>query len=437
MIELLAPAGNAAKMRAAFDYGADAVYIGGDVFSLRANADNFTLHEIAEAVSYAESINKKIYVTMNIIARNADLDAMARYAKELSRAGVHGVIISDPGAFLTVKDAAPELQVHVSTQANNLNFRTCEHWYKMGASRVNLARELSLPEIAEINASLKMRDCPLELEAFVHGAMCMSYSGRCMLSDYFTARSSNRGDCAQPCRWNYSVAEPDGETTGEITAGLIESSRPDDKLEVVENERGTFIFNSKDLCMIEHLKELKDAGVTSFKIEGRMKSEFYVAVTVRAYRMAIDAMERGTPIMPGTPEAKELMREVCSVSHRDYCTGFYFGERGRQIYDTSSYKRDSDFIGTVDSCNVCDGTCEQAGDNAKAYRLTMTQRGTFSVGDRLEFVLPKGGILKHTVSKMYNEAGESIDRAPHAVMKVIFDVPFFVPGGCVIRRRKL
>ena len=273
MIELLAPGGNKVKMKTAFDYGADAVYIGGDVFGLRANADNFTLDEIAESVDYADSIHKKIYVTMNIIARNRDLPDMAKYARELSQAGVHGVIISDPGAFLTVKEAAPELPIHVSTQANNLNWRTCEFWQKMGAVRVNLARELTLAEIAEIRKNLDERNCQLELEAFVHGAMCMSFSGRCMLSDYFVNRSSNRGDCAQPCRWNYKI---------------IETTRPEEILDIEENDRGTFLFNSKDLCMLKQLKEFKDAGVSSFKIEGRMKSPEYVGFITRYYRNLID-----------------------------------------------------------------------------------------------------------------------------------------------------
>lgn len=414
MIELLAPGGNKVKMKTAFDYGADAVYIGGDVFGLRANADNFTLDEIAESVDYADSIHKKIYVTMNIIARNRDLPDMAKYARELSQAGVHGVIISDPGAFLTVKEAAPELPIHVSTQANNLNWRTCEFWQKMGAVRVNLARELTLAEIAEIRKNLDERNCQLELEAFVHGAMCMSFSGRCMLSDYFVNRSSNRGDCAQPCRWNYKI---------------IETTRPEEILDIEENDRGTFLFNSKDLCMLKQLKEFKDAGVSSFKIEGRMKSEFYVAVTVRAYRTAIDLIEKGEEINEET--LQKLLAEVCSVSHRDYCTGFYLGERGSQIYETSSYKRETDFIGTVDSCEAAK---EEAKDGN--YTLVMTQRGTFSTGEELEFVPAEGAVIKYTVEEMKNSEGEIIERAPHAKMKVIMQVPFNVAKGTVIRRRK-
>ena len=392
MIELLAPGGSEAKMRTAFEYGADAVYLGGEAFGLRANAENFTLQQIADAAAFAERRGKKIYVTMNIFARNGDLKEMARYAAALSQTKAHGVILSDPGAFLTVKEAAPELPLHVSTQANTLNWRTCEFWKKMGAVRVNVARELTLSEIAEISAALRERDCLLELEAFVHGAMCMSYSGRCMLSDYLASRSSNRGDCAQPCRWNYKITE---------------ENRPGELLQAEETE-------------------LKDAGITSFKIEGRMKSEFYTAVTVRAYRLAIDAMECGQPLRPGEPETEALMEEVCSVSHRDYSSGFYLGERGSQIYETSSYRRTADFIGTVDSCEA-DGA---------AYRMTMTQRGTFSEGDSLEFVPPDGPVLMHTVRGLYNAAGERIARAPHAMMKVTTELPFYVKPGCVIRRRR-
>lgn len=411
MIELLAPGGSEAKMRTAFEYGADAVYLGGEAFGLRANAENFTLQQIADAAAFAERRGKKIYVTMNIFARNGDLKEMARYAAALSQTKAHGVIVSDPGAFLTVREAAPELPLHVSTQANTLNWRTCEFWKKMGAVRVNLARELTLSEIAEISAALRERDCRLELEAFVHGAMCMSYSGRCMLSDYLASRSSNRGDCAQPCRWNYKITE---------------ENRPGEPLQAEETERGTFLFNSKDLCMLPYLQELKDAGITSFKIEGRMKSEFYTAITVRAYRLAIDAMECGRPLRPGEPETEALMEEVCSVSHRDYSPGFYLGERGSQIYETSSYRRTADFIGTVDSCEA-DGA---------AYRTVITQRGAFSEGDLLEFVQPDGPVQAHRLGRMYNAAGERIARAPHAMMKVTTKLPFLVKPGCVIRRRK-
>ena len=411
MIELLAPGGSEAKMRTAFEYGADAVYLGGEAFGLRANAENFTLQQIADAAAFAERRGKKIYVTMNIFARNGDLKEMARYAAALSQTKAHGVIVSDPGAFLTVREAAPELPLHVSTQANTLNWRTCEFWKKMGAVRVNLARELTLSEIAEISAALGERDCRLELEAFVHGAMCMSYSGRCMLSDYLASRSSNRGDCAQPCRWNYKITE---------------ENRPGEPLQAEETERGTFLFNSKDLCMLPYLQELKDAGITSFKIEGRMKSEFYTAITVRAYRLAIDAMECGRPLRPGEPETELLMEEVCSVSHRDYSPGFYLGERGSQIYETSSYRRTADFIGTVDSCEA-DGA---------AYRTVITQRGAFSEGDLLEFVQPDGPVQAHRLGRMYNAAGERIARAPHAMMKVTTKLPFPVKPGCVIRRRK-
>ena len=412
MMELLAPGGSYSKMMTAFDYGADAVYIGGDAFGLRANAENFTLDQIADAAAYAAKAGKKIYVTMNIFARNADLKEMAQYARELSQANIHGVIVSDPGAFLTIRDAAPELKIHVSTQANNLNWRTCAFWQRMGAVRVNLARELTLEEISETSRALAEHSCPIELEAFVHGAMCMSYSGRCMLSDYFVSRSSNRGDCAQPCRWKYKI---------------MEINRPEELIPAEETQDGTFLFNSKDLCMLPYLQELRDAGVTSFKIEGRMKSEFYVAVTVRAYRLAIDALLRGEPVKPGTPHAEELLREVCSVSHREYGTGFYLGERGGQIYETASYQRASDFIGIAERCEEVE---------KDRYQMTLTQRGTFSVGDMVEFVPAGGPVRSHTVTEMFDETGAPVRRAPHAAMRVSFEIPFPVQKGCIIRRRK-
>ncbi|MBQ3848727.1 MAG: U32 family peptidase, partial [Clostridia bacterium] len=270
--ELLAPAGNFEKLKTAFMYGADAAYLGGTSFGLRAAAGNFTDEEIKEAIDLANGEGKKIYVTLNILPRTSELDELARYAEKLVKMGVHGAIISDIGAFMTVRKAAPDLPIHVSTQANNLNAATVRFWLENGAERVNLARELTVREIKEIDRELK--DIPHELEAFVHGAMCMSYSGRCMLSDYLAGRSSNRGDCAQPCRWKYFLSE---------------EKRPGEYMPVEESKEGTFIFNSKDLCMIEHIPELIDAGITSLKIEGRMKSFYYTAVVTSAYRHAIDA----------------------------------------------------------------------------------------------------------------------------------------------------
>lgn len=414
--ELLAPAGNFTKMKTAFMYGADAVYMGGHFFSLRSQAGNFSSDEMREAVKLANSLGKKIYITMNIISRDSDLDRIAEYARELYEIGVHGVIVADLGTFMLVRETVPKLPVHVSTQANNLNWRTIKFWLDNGAVRVNLARELSLEEIKGINDNL-INNCESVkngnngepyLEAFVHGAMCMSFSGRCMLSDYMAGRSSNRGDCAQPCRWNYYVSE---------------ERRPGEYIQVEDNERGTFIFNSKDLCMAEYLPELMETGVGSLKIEGRMKSEFYTAVTVRAYRIAIDECFKDPEGYRNNKELKdEIMRELCSVSHRDYSTGFYLGDKGEQIYTTSSYLRDTDFIGVV----------EETSENEMFLRV----KGAFNKGETLEVVVP--GVREIvTVNAEYiiNEKGEALERAanPMALVKIPSDKRI-VPGS-VVRRR--
>ena len=407
MIELLAPGGNKVKMKTAFDYGADAVYIGGDVFGLRANADNFTLDEIAQSVDYANSINKKIYVTMNIIARSHDLPEMAKYAKELKKAGVHGVIISDPGAFLTVKEAEPDLPIHVSTQANNLNWKTCEFWHKMGAVRVNLARELTLPEIAEIRKKLDERNCGLELEAFVHGAMCMSFSGRCLLSNYFTERDANRGDCAQPCRWQYH---------------LVEQKRPGQYFPISNDENGTYIMNSQDMCMIEHIPELVAAGVDSFKIEGRAKSAYYAAVATNAYRAAIDGYLKN-PSPDYKPE-QWIIDEVRKISYRDYCTGFYFGapQENAHIYYDGIYIREWDIIANV--------------DDSDGEFLTVTQRNRFFEGDELEVLMPSQKPFTIKVEEMYNEKGERIEVAPNPMAKIKIRCTENIPAGAVLRKER-
>ncbi|MBQ8827626.1 MAG: U32 family peptidase [Clostridia bacterium] len=421
--ELLAPAGNFTKLKTAFAFGADAVYIGGEYFSLRAQADNFTMDEINDAVALANKLNKKIFVTMNIISRDQDIEPIIKYAKELEEIGVHGVIIADIGTFMAVREACPSLKIHVSTQANNLNWRTCNFWFENGAERINLARELSIEEISSINSNLlKMHPELAErdeatpyLEAFVHGAMCMSFSGRCMLSDYLTGRSSNRGDCAQPCRWNYHIAE---------------EKRPGEYMPIEENDRGTFIFNSKDLCMIKYLPELIKAGVGSLKIEGRMKSEFYTAVTTRAYRRAIDECCKDIDsYSDNIALLDELMKELCSVSHRDYSTGFYLGKRGEQIFSSSSYSRDSDFTGVVISSETISGN--------ELYETVFCLKGAFNTGDELEFLIPgESENKKITVEKMRNAKGEYIERAANAMMEVTVETPFYAEVGTVIRKWK-
>lgn len=401
-IELLAPAGNYGKLQIALIYGADAVYVGGEAYGLRAGAANFTEEEMKKGLKLTHSMGKKIFVTMNIIARNEDLEGMAEYASELEKMGVDGVIVSDPGVFYLVKEIAPKLEIHISTQANNLNWRTCKAWYEQGAKRVNIARELSLKEITEIRKNVPEE---LELEAFVHGAMCISFSGRCLLSDYMINRPSNRGECAQPCRWNYS---------------LQEEKRPGEYMPVFENERGTYIFNSKDLCMIESIPELVNAGITSMKIEGRMKSEYYTAIVVRAYRKAIDSYL-------ADPEKyvfkEEWLRELETVSHRQYSTGFYqMGDRGQQVYSTSSYCRSKNYIGMVLSCN------QETGE------AIIIQRNNFGVGDTIEVVTPGDLIFEQKLTRLEDEKGNAIESAPHAMMMVKIKLDHPVPENSILRR---
>lgn len=432
--ELLAPGGSPTKAMTALQFGADAVYIGGEAFGLRANAENFTPDQIRELTTFANRNRKKVYVTLNILPRTDEIPQMCAYAKVLQACGVHGAIVSDLGAFAALRQAVPALPLHISTQANTLNAQTCRFWHEQGAVRVNLARELTLREIREIAAE----KTGAELEVFVHGAMCMAYSGRCLLSDYMTGRSSNRGDCAQPCRWNYRLHE----------AAVTEDGHPGQRFPVEETDRGTFLFNSRDLCLLEYLPQLLEAGVSALKIEGRMKSDFYVAVVVRAYRIALDALARGVTEHEWRALVPSLVREVCSVSHREYSTGFLLGEKGSQVYTSSSYIRNSDFVGIVTDCRPLPGTqaearagtragaqaVARAGAPLPAYELTVSQRGNFGIGDTVEFVAPDPTIRTLTVTSMQNADREPITRAPHPVMQVYLPAPFPVSAGAMVRR---
>lgn len=337
---------------------------------------------------------------------------MIQYAQKLYDLGVHGAIISDIGIFNAVRENVPGLDIHISTQANNLNSETIKYWVKNGASRVNLARELSLEEIKMISDKLKISGIKCDLEAFVHGSMCMAYSGRCLISDFLSSRSSNRGDCAQPCRWKYSV---------------VESTRPNEYMPIEENDNGTFLFNSKDLCMVKYIPDMIDAGITSLKIEGRMKSEFYTAVTVRAYRIALDEYYKD-PLgyRDNTDLHNELLSELMSVSHRDYSTGFYLGNKGEQVYGSASYKRDTDFIGTVSYCNK----------KESGYEIIFNLRGAFNKGDVLEFVTTERYVNKHEINEMYNGEGIEIIRAANAMMETKINVPWYIEPGSLIRKRK-
>lgn len=386
-VELLAPAGNLEKLKIAILYGADAVYIGGKKFGLRAQSDNFSLEEMKQGVEFAHNRGKKVYLTMNIIPHNNDLEGMAEYIKEVKKIGIDAVLVSDPGVFSIVKETEPNMEVHLSTQANNTNYKSANFWYNMGIKRVVLARELSLNEIKEIRS--KVPD-DLELEMFVHGAMCISYSGRCLLSNYMANRNSNKGECAHPCRWRYY---------------LMEEKRPGEYMPVFEDEKGTYIYNSKDLCLIEYIPEIIEAGVTSLKIEGRMKSVFYVATVVSAYRKAIDAYYNDKENYKFN---KELISEVSMASHRYYTTGF-FNKRpdgNEQIYDTSTYIREYEFLGVVLEYDK------------ESQIAKIEQRNRMIINDDIEILNPDGSVFKQKIQSMKDENMEDIEKAPHPQMTV-------------------
>ncbi len=385
--ELLAPGGNLEKLKIAILYGADAVYIGGEAYSLRVAADNFSLDDMKEGLKFAHDRGKKVYLTANILPHNSDIAEFEKFITEVRPLGFDGILVADLGIFDMVQKLAPEIPIHISTQANNVNYMSARKWYEMGAKRVVLAREMSFEEIREIR---EKTPADLELEAFVHGAMCISYSGRCLLSNYLTHRDSNRGACSHPCRWNYS---------------LQEQTRPGEYMDVFENERGSFIFNSKDLCTIRHIPELVKSGISSFKIEGRVKSEYYVASIIKIYREEIDkyCADPDNYVFD-----EKQYDELCKVSHRPYSTGFYFGKptENEQVYTSSSYIRDYDIAGIVTDY---DETTKTA---------TISQRNKFVIGEEVEIIQPNKPFFAQTVKYMENDRGESITSAPHAAMTV-------------------
>lgn len=385
-IELLSPAGNMDKLKMAIRYGADAVYCAGQAFGLRAGSANFNNEELKEAVEFVHAHGKKIYVTCNIIPHNEDLVGLEEYLQYLERIHVDAIIVADLGIFLLAKRVVPGLELHVSTQANTTNYLTTEFWKEQGAARVVVAREVSIKDIKTMRES-----ADIEIEAFIHGAMCISYSGRCLLSNYFTTtRDANRGQCAQACRWKYS---------------LVESNRPGEYYPIEEDQHGTYIFNSKDLCLLKHIPELYEAGVDSLKIEGRMKSVHYVATVTKVYREAID-----TYLKEGKDwyVRDEWMEELEKISHRPYTEGFSVEkpDETAQNYGKSSNTQTHDFIGLVEGYNAEEGF---------AY---MEQRNNFKVGDEVEFCQPHGALVHHVITKMTDENGEEITVAPHPQMKV-------------------
>ncbi|MBR5236302.1 MAG: U32 family peptidase [Clostridia bacterium] len=403
--ELLAPAGTFERLQTAIAFGADAVYAGGEAFSMRTAAKNFSSDDLKRARELTLAKNKKLYITVNIIPHNQDLEALASYLNELSDLSPDGLIVSDLGVFSMAKSIAPNVPLHISTQANNTNAETFAAWHRLGASRVVCARELSFDEIREIRE--KTPDT-LELEAFVHGAMCISYSGRCLLSGYMTGRDSNQGNCAHPCRWNYS---------------LMEEQRPGEYYPVYENERGTFIFNSKDLCMIEYIPQLVACGIDSLKLEGRVKTEYYVATVVKTYREAIDRYFENPETYQTDPK---WLQELSKVSNRHYTTGFYTGKPDdtAQNYETSAYVRNYDVVAVVV------GYDETTGD------LLLEQRNRFFSGDEIEAVVPFAPSFSVLADNLRDEFGNRIDAAPHARQKLRLNIGQALPPMSLFRKKR-
>lgn len=385
--ELLIPASSLEVLRTAVIFGADAVFIGGEAFGLRANAKNFSLEEMKEGIEFAHEHNVKVYVTANILAHNNDLDGARAYFEELKDVNPDALIISDPGLFMIAREVLPDMDIHISTQANNVNYGTFNFWHKLGACRVVTGRELSLAEIEEIR-----RNIPddLEIETFIHGAMCISYSGRCLLSNFMTGRDANGGACTHPCRWKYSV---------------VEEKRPGEYFPVYENDRGTYIFNSKDLCMIEHIPELMKSGIDSFKIEGRMKTALYVATVARTYRMAIDDYLKDEEYYrERIPYYKE---EISKCTYRQYTTGFFFGKPSNdaQVYDNNDYCKEYVYLGMVNEVDE------------RGFAV-IEQRNKFVVGESLEIMKPDGSDVRAEVIAIYDENGVAMESAPHPKQKL-------------------
>lgn len=400
--ELLIPAGSLEVMKTAIRYGADAVYCGGEEFSLRAKAKNFSDEDLAEGIRYAHEHGVKVHITANILAHNYDFPEVEEFMKKMKELKPDAMIINDPGIFMTARRICPEIDIHISTQSSSTNYETFKFWHDLGATRVVAARELSLEEIRQIRAKVPE---DLEIEAFVHGAMCMSYSGRCMLSNFFTGRDANRGECTHPCRWRYSI---------------VEETRPGEYMPVYENERGTYIFNSKDLSMIDYIPELCEAGIDSFKLEGRMKTALYVATIARTYRKAIDDYyENPEKYRRNLPWYRD---EIARCTYREFTTGFYFGkpDTNAQIYDSNTYVKNYTYLGTVRSLEE-DGTA------------VFEQKNKFCVGDAIEIMKPDGTDLTAKVLSIRNDDGEEQDSAPHPLQNLHVKLDQRVEEGDILR----
>lgn len=402
--ELLIPAGSLELLYTAFNYGADAVYIGGQYFSLRAKAKNFSKEDIKKGIDFAHARGKKVYITANILAHNADLTDAHTYFEEMKELKPDGLIIADPGMFMLAKEICPEIELHISTQANNTNYETFRFWNKMGATRVVSARELSLFEIKKIRENIPE---DMEIESFIHGAMCISYSGRCLLSNYFTGRDANKGACTHPCRWKYSI---------------MEEERPGQYLPVFENERGTYIFNSKDLCMIEHIPELVEAGIDSFKIEGRMKTALYVATVARTYRKAIDDYFENPEIY--TNNMDWYKEEISKCTYRQFTTGFYFGkpDENTQIYDSNTYISKYIYLGTV--------------QQIENDFVVIQQKNKFLLGDEIEIMKSTGENFISKVEAIYDEEMRPMESAPHPKQMLRLKLSIMPEVGDILRVQK-
>lgn len=402
--ELLIPASSLEVLKTAVVFGADAVYIGGEVFSLRAKSKNFSMEDMREGIAFAHAHGTKVYVTANILAHNGDLDGVEEYFHELKAIGPDALIISDPGVFQIAKEICPEIEIHISTQANNTNYRTYRFWHGLGAKRVVSARELSMDELRELRANIPE---DLEIETFIHGAMCISYSGRCLLSSYFTGRDANQGACTHPCRWKYAI---------------MEETRPGEYLPVYENERGTYIFNSKDLCMIEHIPELVEAGIDSFKIEGRMKTALYVAVVTRTYRQAIDDYLKDEALYRSRMDYYK--EEIAKCTYRQFTTGFFFGKPNHdtQIYDNNTYIKAYTYLGLI-------------GEDRGGGFYGLEQRNKFSVGDTIEVMKPDGRDLEVTVQAMTDAEGTLIESCPHPKQKIFVNLGAELSPLDLLRRK--
>ncbi|MCI5699400.1 MAG: U32 family peptidase [Lachnospiraceae bacterium] len=403
--ELLVPASSLEVLKVAVIFGADAVYIGGEAFGLRAKAKNFSKSDMAEGIAFAHEHGVKVYVTANILAHNRDLEGAKEYFHELKEMKPDALIIADPGMYTLAEQICPEIERHISTQANNTNYETYLFWHRLGAKRVVSARELSIEEIKEIRAHIPD---DMEIETFIHGAMCISYSGRCLLSNYFTGRDANQGACTHPCRWKYAV---------------VEEQRPGQYLPVYENERGTYIFNSKDLCMIEHIPDLIDAGIDSLKIEGRMKTALYVATVARTYRRALDDFAKGRDVYEANmPWYQE---QISNCTYRQFTTGFFYGrpDENTQIYDSNTYVKEYTYLGIVGPVN-----------DAGLYRIE--QRNKFSVGETIEVMKPDGTNIETTVKRIVNEEGEDMPSAPHPKQVLYIDLGLELDAYDILRRQE-